>query len=215
MRRSDQVVKWLNSDEGGLEIEQYFAEGGVDGSGRPYAVEHPASGWRVSVLFVWLSAVIVCSGERTRSGNPCLGVPSAHTCNVYPYRSPRSVPHLGGIVPVSLCGCWISPGFWSRLLMLQLSGDYVGKCPRHREPKTPRACTAAVRQRLADPAGGDFPLFTMASQVQYIGTEQHVLTSYVDTTNAFGAAVRINYRCVVNGSGSDLAGYRVASLEIG
>ena len=80
---------------------------------------------------------------------------------------------------------------------------------------TARACVAAVRQRLADPAGGDFPLFTMASQVQHVGTERHILASYVDTTNAFGAAVRINYRCVVNGSGSDLVGYRVTSLEIG
>ena len=80
---------------------------------------------------------------------------------------------------------------------------------------TARACTAAVRQRLADPAGGDFPLFSMASQVQHVGTERHVLESYVDTTNAFGAAVRISYRCVVSGSGSDLAGYRVTNLEIG
>ena len=80
---------------------------------------------------------------------------------------------------------------------------------------TARTCMAAVQQRLADPAGGDFPLFAMASQVQHIGTERHILTSYVDTTNAFGAAVRIDYRCVVNGSGSDLAGYRVTSLEIG
>ncbi len=80
---------------------------------------------------------------------------------------------------------------------------------------TARACVAAVRQRLADPAGGDFPLFSMASQVRHIGTQEHVLESYVDTTNAFGAAVRLNYRCVVNGSGSDLAGYRVTSLEIG
>ena len=80
---------------------------------------------------------------------------------------------------------------------------------------TARACTVAVRQRLADPAGGDFPLFSMASQVQHVGTERHILESYVDTTNAFGAAVRLNYRCVVSGSGSDLAGYRVTSLEIG
>ena len=80
---------------------------------------------------------------------------------------------------------------------------------------TARACTAAVRQRLADPAGGDFPLFTMASQVQHVGTERHILASYVDTTNAFDAAVRLNYRCVVNVSGSDLTGYRVTSLEIG
>lgn len=80
---------------------------------------------------------------------------------------------------------------------------------------TAQACTAAVRQRLADPAGGDFPLLTMASQVEHVGTERHVLESYVDTTNAFGAAVRLNYRCVVSGSGSDLAGYRVVNLEIG
>ena len=44
VRRSDQMVKWLASDEGRSEIEQYFADGGVDGSGRPYAVEHLDAG---------------------------------------------------------------------------------------------------------------------------------------------------------------------------
>ncbi len=40
VRRSEQMVKWLTSDEGRSEIEQYFADGGVDGTGRSYAIEH-------------------------------------------------------------------------------------------------------------------------------------------------------------------------------
>ena len=38
------MVKWLNSDEGRSEIQQYFAEGGVEGAARPYAVEHLDAG---------------------------------------------------------------------------------------------------------------------------------------------------------------------------
>ena len=44
VRRSDQMVKWLTSDEGRQEIERYFAEGGFDGTGRRYAVEHLDAG---------------------------------------------------------------------------------------------------------------------------------------------------------------------------
>ena len=40
VQRSDQMVKWLDSDEGRSEIERYFADGGVAGTGRRYAVEH-------------------------------------------------------------------------------------------------------------------------------------------------------------------------------
>ena len=40
VRRSEQMVAWLGTEEGRSEVEQYFADGGVDGSGRPYAVEH-------------------------------------------------------------------------------------------------------------------------------------------------------------------------------
>ena len=44
VQRSDQMVKWLNSDEGRSEIERYFTEGGVEGAARPYAVEHLDAG---------------------------------------------------------------------------------------------------------------------------------------------------------------------------
>ena len=44
VQRSGQMVKWLDSDEGRSEIEQYFADGGVAGTGRRYAVEHLDAG---------------------------------------------------------------------------------------------------------------------------------------------------------------------------
>ena len=44
VQRSDQMVKWLTSDEGRSEIERYFTEGGGDGAARPYAVEHLDAG---------------------------------------------------------------------------------------------------------------------------------------------------------------------------
>ncbi len=44
VQRSNQMVRWLNSDEGRAEIERYFTEGGVEGIGRQYAVEHLDAG---------------------------------------------------------------------------------------------------------------------------------------------------------------------------
>ena len=47
VQRSGQMVTWLDSDEGRSEIERYFADGGVAGTGRRYAVEHLDAGHRV------------------------------------------------------------------------------------------------------------------------------------------------------------------------
>jgi len=44
VQRSRQMVEWLDSAEGRSEIERYFADGGFDGSGRRYAVEHLDAG---------------------------------------------------------------------------------------------------------------------------------------------------------------------------
>ena len=44
VQRSGQMVKWLDSDEGRSEVERYFADGGVAGTGRRYAVEHLDAG---------------------------------------------------------------------------------------------------------------------------------------------------------------------------
>ena len=44
VQRSDQMVKWLNSEEGRSEIERYFADSGAKGTVRRYAVEHLDAG---------------------------------------------------------------------------------------------------------------------------------------------------------------------------
>ncbi len=44
VQRSRQMVEWLDSDEGRSEIERYFNEGGVEGTGRRYALEHLDAG---------------------------------------------------------------------------------------------------------------------------------------------------------------------------
>ena len=66
VRRSDQMVKWLDSDEGRSEIERYFAEGGVDGAGRRYAVEHLDAGHPVRERRQALRALAGANGENPR-----------------------------------------------------------------------------------------------------------------------------------------------------
>ncbi len=66
VQRSDQMAKWLNSDEGRLEIEQYFAEGGFDGAGRQYAVEHLDAGHPVRERRRALRDLAAADGENPR-----------------------------------------------------------------------------------------------------------------------------------------------------
>ena len=66
VQRSDQMVKWLNSDEGRSEIERYFAEGGFDGAGRQYAVEHLDAGHPVRERRRALRDLAGADGENPR-----------------------------------------------------------------------------------------------------------------------------------------------------
>lgn len=66
VQRSDQMVKWLDSDEGRREIERYFAEGGFDGAGRRYAVEHLDAGHPVRERRRALRDLAGADGETPR-----------------------------------------------------------------------------------------------------------------------------------------------------
>ena len=66
VQRSDQMVKWLNSDEGRSEIERYFAEGVSDGAGRRYAVEHLDAGHPVRERRRALRDLAGANGENPR-----------------------------------------------------------------------------------------------------------------------------------------------------
>ena len=66
VQRSDQMVKWLTSDEGRSEIERYFAEGGFGGAGRRYAVEHLDAGHPVRDRRRALRDLAGADGENPR-----------------------------------------------------------------------------------------------------------------------------------------------------
>ena len=66
VQRSDQMVKWLTSDEGRSEIERYFAEGGFGGAGRRYAVEHLDAGHPVRERRRALRDLAGADGENPR-----------------------------------------------------------------------------------------------------------------------------------------------------
>ena len=66
VQRSDQMVKWLDSDEGRQEIERYFAEGGSEGTGRRYAVEHLDAGHPVRERRRALRDLAGADGETPR-----------------------------------------------------------------------------------------------------------------------------------------------------
>ena len=66
VRRSDQMVKWLDSDEGRSEIERYFTEGGFGGAGRPYAVEHLDAGHPVRERRRALRDLAAANAEKPR-----------------------------------------------------------------------------------------------------------------------------------------------------
>ena len=66
VQRSDQMVKWLTSDEGRSEIERYFAEGGFGGAGRRYDVEHLDAGHPVRERRRALRDLAGADGENPR-----------------------------------------------------------------------------------------------------------------------------------------------------
>ena len=66
VQRSDQMVKWLDSDEGRSEIERYFSEGGVEGAARPYAVEHLDAGHPVRERRRALRDLAAADAEKPR-----------------------------------------------------------------------------------------------------------------------------------------------------
>ena len=66
VQRSDQMVKWLHSDEGRSEIERYFTEGGFDGAGRRYGVEHLDGGHPVRERRRALGDLAEADAERPR-----------------------------------------------------------------------------------------------------------------------------------------------------
>ena len=66
VQRSDQMVQWLNSDEGRSEIERYFVEGGFGGAGRRYAVEHLDAGHPVRERRRALRDLAGADGENPR-----------------------------------------------------------------------------------------------------------------------------------------------------
>ena len=60
------MVKWLHSDEGRSEIERYFSEGGVAGTGRRYAVEHLDAGHPVRERRRALRELAAADAEKPR-----------------------------------------------------------------------------------------------------------------------------------------------------
>ena len=66
VQRSGQMVKWLGSDEGRSEIERYFSEGGVAGTGRRYVVEHLDAGHPVRERRRALRELAAADAEKPR-----------------------------------------------------------------------------------------------------------------------------------------------------
>ncbi len=66
VQRSSQMVKWLNSNVGRSEIERYFTEGGFDGAGRRYGVEHLDAGHPVRERRRALRDLAEADAERPR-----------------------------------------------------------------------------------------------------------------------------------------------------
>lgn len=79
---------------------------------------------------------------------------------------------------------------------------------------TTTLCEEAVARRLRSPGTADFP-FGHAGSVARVNANRHQLVSYVDSQNGFGATVRTRFRCVVDGSGDEVARYTVVDLSVG
>jgi hypothetical protein len=73
-------------------------------------------------------------------------------------------------------------------------------------------CEDAVKRRLRAPGTADFP-FGNATNAEALGNNRYRLRSYVDAQNAFGAKLRNNFVCIVEGSGEKASGYRLVELS--
>jgi len=65
-------------------------------------------------------------------------------------------------------------------------------------------CELEVERRLRSPASADFS-FGQVTTVQILGNNRYRLSSYVDAQNGFGANIRSDFVCVVEGSGPDIS----------
>jgi hypothetical protein len=65
-------------------------------------------------------------------------------------------------------------------------------------------CEDAVKARLKAPGTAAFP-FGHATNVAVLGNNRYRLRSYVDAQNSFGAKLRTNFDCVIEGSGENAA----------
>ena len=72
-------------------------------------------------------------------------------------------------------------------------------------------CETAVKRRLRAPGTADFP-FAHVTNAEALGSNRYRLRSYVDAQNAFGAKLRNNFVCIVEGSGENAAGYKLVEL---
>ena len=72
-------------------------------------------------------------------------------------------------------------------------------------------CEEAMEAQLKSPATADYP-FGHSTAVEALDASRYRLASYVDSENAFGATVRTNFACIVEGSGEERAGYKVAEF---
>lgn len=78
---------------------------------------------------------------------------------------------------------------------------------------TATLCESAMTRQLRSPASADYP-FGHVTNVTGIGGSRYRLVSHVDSQNAFGAQLRTRFRCVVEGSGDQLQGYKVVELSV-
>lgn len=76
---------------------------------------------------------------------------------------------------------------------------------------TTTLCEDAMTRLLRSPGSADYP-FGHVANVQSIGENRYRLASYVDAQNVFGALVRTEFECVVEGAGDDLSDYRVITV---
>ena len=77
--------------------------------------------------------------------------------------------------------------------------------------QTTIACEERMSAQLKSPGSADYP-FAHSTAVEPLGERRYRLASYVDSQNAFGAVLRTNFACIVEGSGEDPAGYRVVEF---
>jgi len=67
-------------------------------------------------------------------------------------------------------------------------------------------CRALVRNRLDNPGSADFPW--VPDGLREMPRQRYVVNSHVDAENAFGAEVRLHYRCDIQHDGGDAMALR-------